>query len=155
MSQGFTAGLVLRHAGRALRQAPGNALILPAKTIGAAGEQLFYSRALRRGFNVSVPIGDNSRYDCLIDTSTKIHRIQIKTSSKPDGHSGRYGFSLMHGSVGHTYDGEDFDFFALVCLDVDVLYIVPIAELEGRTTAKVRRGVETRLEQYREAWSQL
>ena len=147
--------MVLRHAGRALRQAPGNALILPAKTIGAAGEQLFYSRALRRGYNVSIPIGDNSRYDCMIDTNTKIHRIQIKTSSKPEGNSGRYGFSLKHGSVGNTYDGQDFDFFALVCLDVDVLYIVPMRELEGRTTAKVRRGVETRLEQYREAWSQL
>ena len=156
MSKGIAAGLVQRHARWAVRQTPGNANIIPAKTIGAAGEQLFYSRALRQGFDVSIPLGDNSPYDCLIDTGSNIHRVQIKTASKPGRKS--YGFSLQSGATKAAYPDGTLDFFALICLDLDLIYIVPIEELIGRESASIYANVESnssRLEKYREAWGQL
>tara|TARA_Y100000310_G_C20359646_1_gene658354 strand:+ start:299 stop:493 length:195 start_codon:yes stop_codon:yes gene_type:complete len=49
------------------------------------------------------------------------------------------------------------DFFALVCLDLDLLYIVPAAEVVETKAARVWpnvEGSEGRLEQYREGWEQ-
>lgn len=36
---------------------------------------------MKRGAEVSQPIGDNSHYDLLVDTGTKILKIQVKSSS--------------------------------------------------------------------------
>ncbi|MGB1617888.1 MAG: group I intron-associated PD-(D/E)XK endonuclease [Litorivicinaceae bacterium] len=131
--------------------------MLQSKTVGAAGELLFHSRALRQGFDVSLPIGDNSPYDCLVDTGTKIHRIQVKTCASPDGpNSNRYGFSLKRGRDEQTY-GTTIDFFALVCLEIDVIYIVPIEDLMNQRTAKTwptTEGTTGRFEKFREGWGQ-
>jgi len=92
----------------------------------------------------------------LIDTGNKIHRIQIKTCLKPDGN--RYSFSLKHLNNDKVYATNLIDFFALVCLEIDVLYLVPIKNLEGKTTAKTWPTVEGstgKFEKYREGWGQL
>jgi len=83
MSTSQPTRLVRGHAGRALRQIAGST-ILPAKTIGTAGEQFFAYRALEEGLHVAQPLGDNLPYDLLVDTGKNIHRIQVKTSITED-----------------------------------------------------------------------
>ncbi len=85
-----------------------------------------------------------------------IHRVQIKTASKPDGKR-RYGFTLTTGATCSCYPEDTLDFFALVCLDLDNIYIVPAGEVSGIKPARVWPNVEGsngRLEQYRELWGQ-
>lgn len=92
----------------------------------------------------------------MIDTKKKIHRIQIKTCLKPDGK--RYGFSLKHSNNDKIYTANLIDFFALVCLELDVIYIVPIRKLKGLTTVKTWPTVEGsagKLEKFREGWEEL
>jgi len=36
---------------------------------------------LEQGYNVSVPIAPNSRYDLIVDINTHLYRIQIKSST--------------------------------------------------------------------------
>lgn len=36
----------------------------------------------RLGYVVSIPFGEDSRYDCIVDINNKLYRIQCKTSSE-------------------------------------------------------------------------
>ena len=100
---------------------------LSAKTIGIAGEQYFIARALEEGLNLSLPIGDNLPYDVLVDSGETIHRVQVKTCSKPN--KSKYSFLLKHGLDGGRYDCTTIDFFVLVALPARTLYISPAHEI--------------------------
>ena len=114
------------YAGRALRQVAGTP-ILPAKTIGTAGEQFFAYRALEEGLHVTQLLGDNLPYDLLVDSGKKIHRIQIKTSTTKDrdvnnNSRSRYSFILKRGAKSEIYKAGSIDFFALVVLPLPTIY---------------------------------
>ena len=156
MSTGQPARLVRGHAGRALRQVAGST-ILPAKTIGTAGEQFFAYRALEEGLHVAQPLGDNLPYDLLVDSGLEILRLQIKTT-EVEGKPGKYGFVLQHGGNASSYQDGTVDFFGLVVLPLTTIYIVPQSSMTGRVKAYVYPGNPDsigRLEIYREAWGVL
>ena len=103
MSSGQPTRLVCGHAGRAIREIAGTP-ILPAKTIGAAGEQFFVYRTLEEGLHVAQPLGDNLPHDLLVDSGLEILRLQIKTTTtEVAGKPGKYGFVLQHGGNGSSY----------------------------------------------------
>ena len=109
------------YAGRALRETAGTT-ILPAKTIGTAGEQVFAYRALEEGLHVAQPLGDNLPYDLLVEAGQEILRLQIKTTTtEVEGKSGKYGFFLQHGN-GSSYQDDAVDFFGLVVLPLRTIY---------------------------------
>lgn len=57
-----------------------------------------------------------------------------------------------------VYPDGVLDFFVLVCLDLELLYIVPIEELIGHRSMSIWANIESsksRFEKYREAWDQL
>ena len=125
MSTGQPARLVRGHAGRALRETTGSA-ILPAKTIGTAGEQFFAYRALEEGLHVAQTLWDNLPYDLLVDSGLEILRLQIKTTTtEVEGKPGKFGFALQHGGNGSSYQDGTVDFFGLVVLPLRTIYIVP------------------------------
>ena len=150
--------MVCGHAGRALRQVAGSK-ILPAKTIGTAGEQFFAYRALEEGLHVAQPLGDNLPYDLLVDSGQEILRIQIKTTTTEEqGRSGKYGFVLQHGGNGSSYEDGTVDFFGLVVLPLRTVYIVPKSSMNGRIKAYVypdNKESAGLLERYRENWGLL
>ena len=56
-----------------------------------------------------------------------------------------------------TYGQDTIDFFALVCLEIDVIYIVPISDLINQKTAKtwpMLEGTTGKFEKFRERWEQ-
>jgi len=132
---GQPARLVCGYAGRALRETAGPA-ILPAKTIGTAGEQFFAYRALEEGLHVAQPIGDNLPYDLLVDSGQEILRAQIKTmTTEVEGKPGKLGFVLQHGGNGSSYQDDTVDFFGLVVLPLHTIYILPQSSMAGRVKA--------------------
>ena len=147
--------LVWGHAGRALRETAGSA-ILPAKTIGTAGEQFFAYRALEEGLHVAQPLGDNLPYDLLVDSGQEILRLQIKTTTtEVEGKPGKFGFALQHGGNGSSYQDDTVDFFGLVVLPLRTIYIVPKSSMDGRIKAYVYPNNSEsvgRLERYKENW---
>ena len=146
------------YAGRALREIAGSK-ILPAKTIGTAGEQFFAYRALEEGLHVAQPLGDNLPYDLLVDSGQEILRIQIKTTTTEEqGRPGKFAFALNHGASASAYDVGTVDFFGLVVLPLPTIYIVPQSSMTGRVKAYVYPGNPDsigRLEIYRENWDLL
>lgn len=46
--------------------------------IGEIGEAAFMLEAVRRGFIVSQPFGHAQKYDFIVDTGTKLLKVQIK-----------------------------------------------------------------------------
>ena len=126
MSTNQPTRLVWGHAERALRKVAGTP-ILPAKTIGTAGEQFFAYRALEEGLHVVQPLGDNLPYDLLVDSGLEILRLQIKTTTtEVEGKPGKFGFVLQHGGDGSSYQDGTVDFFGLVVLPLTTIYIVPV-----------------------------
>jgi hypothetical protein len=128
-----------------------------AKTIGVTGEQLFAFRALEEGLVPSVPIGDNCQYDFLIDSSKRISRVQVKSSSacQTDRKSGNcFSFYLKHAAKDIAYDSDAVDFFGLVVLPIRTIYIVPYNVFAKVTKASVYplKKSRSKLEPYREAW---
>ena len=158
MSTSQPTRLVRGHAGRALRQVAGST-ILPAKTIGTAGEQFFAYRALEEGLHVAQPLGDNLPYDLLVDSGLEILRLQIKTTTtEVEGKPGKFGFVLQHGGNGSSYQDGTVDFFGLVVLPLRTIYIVPKSSMNGRIKAYVypeNTDSNGLLETYREAWGVL
>ena len=50
------------------------------KRIGNIGEAKAISWLVEHGISVSIPFGDNERYDLVIDNNGSLERVQVKTS---------------------------------------------------------------------------
>ena len=130
-----------------------------AKTIGVTGESLFAFRALEQGLVPSVPLGDNSQYDFLIDNGSGISKVQIKSSSHRDNSSNvdRYNFALKHSAINALYSAEDVDVFGLVVIPLRLIYIVPHTVVSDLTKTSVfpTNNSTSKMEEFRERWDLL
>ena len=52
------------------------------KTKGEIAETFVLANLIKEGFTVSLPYGENSRYDLVIETSKGFKRIQVKYIGK-------------------------------------------------------------------------
>jgi hypothetical protein len=92
--------------------------------IGKAGEYLVCADLIIKGF-IAFPSEQGLPYDVLLDTGSRLLKIQVKTTEKPrkipqrNINSFAYMFNIKRaGSNGKTrYDANEIDLFALVCLD--------------------------------------
>lgn len=92
--------------------------------IGKAGEHLVCADLCLKGISVSIA-SETLPYDLLLDTGSKILKVQVKTTEQPRksnqwrGKSDAYVFSIKRkGSNGSKkYNDNEVDVFALVCLD--------------------------------------
>lgn len=93
------------------------------------------------GIPVSIPWGDNERYDMIAEFDNKLNRIQIKTSNEE-----KYGAIICYcrSSMNHTTNKEkrtykdDVDFIIFVNQTKDILAIVPIEEIGDNQTINLR-----------------
>jgi len=119
---------------------------------------LFFAEAVNKGFNISLPFGDNCAYDCVLDSGSKLSRIQIKSTSgseKNTRSSSRYAFNLKHSINNIPYSSNQVDYYALVCLDLRVFYIIPQSVLADQKTAKCWPTVlqsTGKWEKFKECW---
>lgn len=87
---------------------------------------------LKKGYKVSIPYGEDCRYDLIVDINNKLYRIQCKTSSSlPNPEDGfkfktRSTVITTHGAKSSTYSSEEIDFFATVY--EGECYLVPVYE---------------------------
>jgi hypothetical protein len=94
----------------------------------------------RRGVPVSVPFGDNERYDLVVESRDELYRMQVKTGSY-DGETVTFkGYSVHTNSAGNvheSYDG-DVDYFLVYCHELETTYLVA----EDAVTSNMRLRVE-------------
>jgi hypothetical protein len=97
---------------------------------GALHELSFMVECMKRGWKVCVPIGEDSRYDVIVDTSKGLSRVQVKTSSFST--KGVFRFRAYYGkNVKKSYTWKDCDIIAAYVVPLNTWWIIPIKDLRG------------------------
>lgn len=101
--------------------------------IGDIAEAQALAKFLSRGYSVSVPFGDNDRYDLILDKGDgKLLRVQVKAGRLRNGAIRFALASNVYKAKSAHYHG-DVDYFACVC--EGEVYLVPITECGVRELA--------------------
>jgi PD-(D/E)XK endonuclease len=96
--------------------------------------QLAVMLALRRaGYALLVPVGENTRYDVVIETTDAFFRVQCKTGRLRRGAvvwpvCSSYAHHSNPKQRQRDYHG-DVDFFGVFCRETGAVYLVPIEDL--------------------------
>lgn len=92
------------------------------------------------GYKVSIPYGEDSRYDFIADIEGKLIRVQVKTSSYKNGNKEaimfpcRSSHTNSKGTQNVRYTSEEIDYF---CTYFDnECYLVPIEECSTEKTLR-------------------
>jgi hypothetical protein len=112
-----------------------------SKSIGELGVARTLSRLLESGYAVSLPFGDNLRYDLVVDDGQRLLRVQCKTGRLDD--KGSIAFpvcsSANHRGLGRRDYRGHVDAFGVFCPETDSVYLVPICAVEHcRREARLR-----------------
>ena len=103
------------------------------KDAGDIAEQFMIAHCLKRGWSVSKPIGDNQRYDMVLDRGDgKLLKIQTKKGTLING-----VIVIYTRSSGYRFDGEgkrilfnenysinDVDFIGSYCNETNKCYLI-------------------------------
>ena len=100
------------------------------KAVGDRSEAIVLAELVKKGYLISIPFGENQRYDLLADDGTRILRVQVKT-----GRLRRdvieYSCSSSHthrgGPHARPYFGQ-VDIIAVYCPQNGKVYLVPEEE---------------------------
>ena len=126
------------------------------KRRGELAELAFAHKASAMGFKVSKPYGDSERYDFVVDSGTRLWRVQVKcTTSRL---CGMYRINSHRRTAEGVvpYDPRDVDFLACYVLPEDVWFVIPIEAACQSTSVllcpKKWRKDNGKFEGYREGW---
>jgi hypothetical protein len=99
--------------------------------------------ALRlQGAAISVPFGENTRYDLIVDEYGKLTRIQCKTGRLREGAvrfntCSSYAHHPHPKTIKRSYAGE-IDEFAVFCPDLGSVYRIPIDDMPATRLGYLR-----------------
>lgn len=98
---------------------------------------------IRAGFKVSIPYGEDTKYDLILDINNKLYRIQCKTSRALTNPNDGFKFKCISmikygpGNFKSTcYTKEDIDYFATVFNGQ--CYLIPVEECKTEKTLRFR-----------------
>lgn len=111
------------------------------KQIGNIGEAVATAELIKRGIPVSLPVGDNERYDLIFEHKGKLWKAQVKTCAKCYDNKCTF---LCVSKKNHTtnkklssYVGK-IDYFIFYCIELDLLAMVPIETVGTQTNFNLR-----------------
>jgi hypothetical protein len=104
------------------------------KAIGDISEAMVIAELVSRGFLVSIPFGENHRYDLIADDGKRLLRIQVKTG-RLRGDVIAFSCSSSHyhrrqapGESTRPYFGQ-IEYLAVFCPGNGKVYLLPDSEL--------------------------
>ena len=100
------------------------------KQVGEMSEAFVAAHLLRLGYSVSRPLGDNQRYDLLLDTGTNLFRIQVKTAAVKSSGAIRFPMASSYhhrGGTRVTYLGS-VDYILAYAPYYDKVYVERVTE---------------------------
>jgi len=109
---------------------------------GALTEQKCILKCIELGLTVSKPVFDNARYDLIIDTGTKLLKVQVKTSRWTNEAHEAFCFNcksthaVSDGNKIMPYTKDEIDVF--MTERDNIFYLIPV---EGNTSQKTLRLV--------------
>ena len=105
---------------------------LNSKQKGKLTEMQCLTAFIEQGCSVSIPYGDDSRYDFIADIDGQLLKIQVKTSSLKKGTSDAIAFSCRSTHVNCSgvknirYNKNEIDYFATYWNDE--IFLIPVNE---------------------------
>ena len=109
---------------------------LTAKQKGNLTELQCLTAFYEQGCHVSLPYGENSRYDFIADVNGKLIRVQVKTSSIKRDTQGAISFATASTRINstqnitHRYTKNEIDYFATYW--EEQCYLIPVEETASR-----------------------
>ena len=103
-----------------------------SKDKGNIGEALALAEFIKRDIQVSIPFGDNCRYDLIADFNGKLQKIQVKYCGQKESENGSIvcpcASSTNHTTNKHytTYE-NDIDYFCFYLVNWNKIILVPIS----------------------------
>ena len=111
---------------------------LGSKKKGNLPEMQCMSAFLANNCDVSIPFGDNSKYDFIADVNGQLLKIQVKTSSLKDENAIKFSCRTTHvncsGVKNVRYNENEIDYFAAYWNNQ--CYLVPISECSVEKTLR-------------------
>ena len=113
---------------------------LTAKQKGNLTELQCLTAFYEHGCHVSVPFGENSRYDMIADVDGNLIRVQAKTSSIKNGDFNAIEFSCRSSHVNSVgvknvrYSADEIDYFATYWNGK--CYLIPVSECSVTKTLR-------------------
>ncbi len=112
-----------------------------SKSVGELSTARILSRLLDCGYWVSLPFGDNLRYDLIADDRQRLWRVQCKTGKLDKGSIAfPVSSSANHRGLGRRHYLGEVDAFGVFCPQTEEIYFVPVAAI-----ADCRREVRLRV----------
>ena len=109
------------------------------KVKGEISESIILATFIRSGASVSLPFGENQRYDMVIDNGSRLFKVQCKSAYKEQGREGVIVFQTCSCWKGGRKDYVDeIDLFAIYSDDTGKVYIVFIDEAPSGSTMTLR-----------------
>ena len=84
--------------------------------VGNLSESIIMAAYIKRGFSVSVPFGNGCAYDLVVDTGSRLYKVQVKTGWKRKGcliYKGRRRVKDSTCNGMRSYRTDEVDFFAI------------------------------------------
>lgn len=109
------------------------------KQLGNTTELLCIVSFYKLGYSVSIPYGENSRYDFIADIKGKLIRIQVKSSKSRDG-GNSFCFSCRSSringkeAINKKYSKSEIDYFATYINNN--CYLIPVEECSCSKTLR-------------------
>ena len=118
---------------------------LSTKKIGNISAMHFMTQCIEYGWTVSVPLGDDGRYDCVLDRGNGLERVQVKTARYEDNVMTVHVVSkhaLMRQrqqgiNVTRRYIGQ-VDYIGVYCEALDKCYLVPMKDIGEKYEISLR-----------------
>lgn len=119
--------------------------------LGELAEAIFVPEAIRRGFRVCKPFGDNAPFDYVVEFAGSLSRVQIKATAHrhPDG-----WFRLNAAAYARKrlYTDKDIDFLVAFIFRPATWYIIPVARLSSKGVHVRPANPTGRFDCFRDAW---
>jgi len=125
------------------------------KRQGHIAELAFMHKAAELGFGVTKPSGDVEHYDFILDSGSRLWRVQVKSTYTPRKTRRCYYVQPTHGYARKTYTADEIDFVVAYVVPARAWYVIPICALTSGMRIYLfpdnprSRG---RFEPYRDAW---
>lgn len=111
-------------------------LDLSTKFKGTVTELQVQTYFLSKGYNISVPVCEESKYDLILDTGKQLLKIQIKTARLETNNQNSIVFNCRSTCCNtrenhkRGYSEEEIDYFATYWNDQ--VYLVPVGETSSQ-----------------------
>ena len=113
---------------------------LSSKQKGNLTELQCLTAFYEQGCHVSLPYGENSRYDMIVDVNGKLLKVQVKTASLRKEDENAIEFSCRstrvnsQGTISNKYTPDEIDYFATFWKGV--CYLIPVTECSVSKTLR-------------------